>query len=147
MGRYFLKKAKKPAEENIPRRAITAGQVVDLWFIAFRLNAEYHIIRALLTVLDESVSEARRLNFRDKRISVCPDGKSAKLNAVVFLRRGRFDGSSSGKTDFNLGAEGVHRLAKPREPVHHIAVVTGDTQLISLRVADNILFRHSVIVG
>jgi len=44
-----------------------------------------------------------------------------------------------------ISTKGIHVLSVLRKPVHHVAVIAGDAQLISLRVADDILIRQSVL--
>lgn len=102
---------------------------------------------SLLAVLDKSVSEASCLDLAEHSIGVCLNGICADLHTVIFLRRGRLGGSRRGKPGLDRSAEGIHGLAKLRKPVHDIAVITGDPQLRALRVADDVLFRQSILVA
>ncbi len=100
----------------------------------------------LLAVLDKGIGEASRLDLFEHGIGVCLDGISADLHMVIFLRRVRFSGHfRCCQSSLDLGAERIHRLTVLREPVHHIAVIAGDAQLVPLTVADNIFLRQSIL--
>lgn len=90
----------------------------------------------LLAVFDKNVREASSLDLFEHGIGVCLDRERAELDAVILLLCGRRFRRSRIKQLLHIGAEGVHALAVLREPVHHIAVIAGNAELVTLRVAD-----------
>ena len=101
----------------------------------FRTEAVY----PLFAVFDKRIGEASRLNLGKHGIGIRLDRKRSDLNTIVFLRCGRRFRRSRIKQLLHIGAEGVHRLAMLREPVHDVAVVAGNAERVTLAVADDVL--------
>ena len=67
------------------------------------------------------------------------------MYTIVFFRCSRcFD---CYQPSFDICTKCVHVLSVLREPVHNITVVAGNAQLVALAVADDILFRQSVLLA
>ena len=59
----------KARRRKNPRRAVTVGQLLDLWFMDLSAKAVY----PLFTVLDKCIGEARRLDLFEHGVGVCLD--------------------------------------------------------------------------
>lgn len=94
---------------------------------------------------DKSIGKPCRLYLLEHGICVRLDRVSTDLNAIQFLRHSWDRRFIHRKKSFNFSAESIHRLAESRKPVHHIGMIAGDAQLITLRMADDILFRQTVL--
>jgi len=51
-----------------------------------------------------------------------------------------------GEKSFDVGSEGIHTLAVPRKPMHHVTVIGGDAFLVALAMADDVLFGETVLL-
>ena len=105
------------------------------------------IVYPLFAVFYKSISKAGRLDLGKHGVCVCLNGIRADLHTVIFLRRSRLGGGGRGKTRFYISTEDIHVFAVLWKPVHHIGMVTGDAQFVSLTVADDILLRQSVLLA
>jgi len=101
----------------------------------------------LFAIFNEGIRKASRLDLAEHSIGIRLDRKRAKLDTVVFLRCGCLDGRGRSKPRFYIGTEGVHRFAVLREPVHHITVIAGDPEFITLTMANDILFRQPILLA
>lgn len=98
------------------------------------------MVKLLLFSCNNGVLEPRRLNLFELRVGVCLDGERSEQDAVILFRRGWFGGfCGGGKSGFHVGAERIHTLFVFREPVRDVAVVAGNPQLVTFRVADDVL--------
>ncbi len=87
----------------------------------------------LFAIFYEGISEASRLNLCKHGICIRLNRERPNLNTIELLRLGRrfgFRRFACHEQFLDFSTEGIHIFAMLREPVHDIAMVAGNPQLV-----------------